>query len=108
MLYDPDGDLDGSYIPIMTIPFYGHWNISNKAFQEVIVSFLVIMNYFKQFDYFNQQTGYAEFRATVSDQKLNLDDNVTFLLYNGQYKDQKGVMINFVYNNKTDFNPANS
>lgn len=58
-------------------------------------------------NYFSELTGYAAF--TASDEGLeNLDDGINVWIYDGQYKDQKGAYISFIYDNATDFDPTTS
>jgi len=90
---DGDDDGYGSYIPIMTIVERGTWWSGNDHGS-------------KEFDFFENNEGFALYQAL--DSGKNLDDNVTFMFYDGPFRDQKAVIVNFVYENSTDFDPKNS
>jgi len=95
--FSSSSDFDGSdvYVPIMALSYSGTWNATNLE-QDT-----------QQFSFFNYTFGSADFTAN-EDYTNRLDNNIVFRFYDGQYKDQKTAVVNFVYDNATDFDPATS
>lgn len=88
-----DNEASESYIPIMTLNYYGSWNATPTVNND------------QQFDFFNNTYGSVEFTASEN-YTLGIDNNLAFRFYDGPYKNQKAVVVNFVYDNATDFYPA--
>lgn len=93
--YDSSDDIDGSdsYIPIMTLNYYGSWNTSTSDNSD------------QQFDFFNNTFGTVDFSASENYTE-GIDSNLVFKFYDGPYRDQKAVVVQFSYDNDTDFIPA--